>query len=48
MLSAIALAALIQSAPVSEDIFILSEPAPLHGTLLTPAETRAAAPARTG
>ncbi|MBA3999239.1 alpha/beta fold hydrolase [Brevundimonas sp.] len=43
MLSALALAALIQSAPVSEDIFILSEPAPLHGTLLTPAETQAAA-----
>ncbi|MFN4297478.1 MAG: alpha/beta hydrolase [Brevundimonas sp.] len=43
MLSAIALAALIQSAPVSEDIFILSEPAPLHGTLLTPVETQAAA-----
>ena len=43
MLSALALAALIQSAPVSEDIFILSEPAPLHGTLLTPAETHAAA-----
>jgi len=43
MLSAIALAALIQAAPVSEDIFILSDPAPLHGTLLTPAETRAAA-----
>lgn len=43
MLSAIAIAALIQSAPVSQDIFILSEPAPLHGTLLTPAETRAAA-----
>ncbi len=43
MLSALAFAALIQSAPVSEDIFILSEPAPLHGTLLTPAETRAAA-----
>ena len=43
MLSAVALAALIQSAPVSEDIFILSEPAPLHGTLLTPADTQAAA-----
>lgn len=43
MLSAIALAALIQTAPVSEDIFILSEPAPLHGTLLTPGDTRAAA-----
>ncbi|MFN3537773.1 MAG: alpha/beta hydrolase [Brevundimonas sp.] len=43
MLSALAFAALIQSAPVSEDIFILAEPAPLHGTLLTPAETRAAA-----
>jgi pimeloyl-ACP methyl ester carboxylesterase len=43
MLSALALAALIQSAPVSEDIFVLSEPAPLHGTLLTPTETHAAA-----
>ena len=43
MLSAIALAALIQTAPVSQEIFILSQPAPLHGTLLTPAETRAAA-----
>ncbi len=43
MLSAIVLAALIQTAPVSQDIFILSQPAPLHGTVLTPAETRAAA-----
>lgn len=48
MLSALALAALIQSAPVqanpvSQDIFIPSEPAPLHGTFLMPAETRAAA-----
>ncbi|MFN3816930.1 alpha/beta hydrolase [Brevundimonas sp.] len=43
MLSALAFSALIQSAPVSEDIFILAEPAPLHGTLLMPAETRAAA-----
>jgi uncharacterized protein len=43
MLSALALAALFQSAPVSEDIFILSEPAPLHGTLLTPVDTQAAA-----
>jgi uncharacterized protein len=43
MLSAIVLAALIQSAPASEDIFILSEPAPLHGTVLTPPDTRAAA-----
>ena len=43
MLSAIAIAALIQSTPVSEAIFILSEPAPLHGTLLTPADTQAAA-----
>ena len=43
MLSALAIAALIQSAPVSQDIAIPSEPASLHGTLLTPAETRAAA-----
>ncbi|GAD60600.1 LOW QUALITY PROTEIN: hydrolase, alpha/beta fold family [Brevundimonas abyssalis TAR-001] len=43
MLSAIALAALIQSAPASEDIVIPSEPAPLHGTLLTPVDARAAA-----
>lgn len=43
MLSAIAFAALIQSAPVSEDIFILAEPAPLHGTLLTPVDASAAA-----
>lgn len=43
MLSAIALAALMQTAPVSQDIFILSDPAPLHGTLLTPTQTRAAA-----
>jgi uncharacterized protein len=43
MLSAIVLAALIQSAPESEDIFILSEPAPLHGTVLTPVDARAAA-----
>lgn len=43
MLSALALAALFQSAPVSEDIFILSEPAPLHGTLLGPPDAQAAA-----
>ena len=48
MLSAIAIAALIQSAPVSEDIFILSEPAPPPGSPRASVGSRAAAGAPPG
>lgn len=40
---ALALAALIQAQPVSEEIHLAADPAPLHGTLLSAPEPRAAA-----
>lgn len=43
MLAVLALAAALQAAPVSEDITLMAEPAPLHGTLLTPPEAPRAA-----
>ncbi len=43
MLTALTFAAIVATSPVSEDITVAAEPAPLHGTLLTADDARAAA-----
>lgn len=43
MLSALALGLLLQSPPTSEALVLPAEPAPLHGTLLSPIDARAVA-----